>query len=878
MKKILLIALILVTGLGSHAQTSCSTAVSITVKTKDLDCFPNYTSVGTVDVGSAFTPVGSCSTSDDDAWWATFTATSTTTEFFMWGKGNSNASFIVYSGNCSALTQVYCANTGSDNNPTYGSATTVPGQTYYILVHKKMTTARLCVYSSTAEPAKDACTASMSFEDGTSNGWIGKWGGYRLVSSPGMTFTWDLEQTGKPAQKYQVVTGNGRDPEVGMISEVAPGGGTYSFRLGSLSTTEGYMDTVSGVVANHAAASSMTYCFTVSSQNAGFGYKYATIMDAPSHPAELQPLFDVFLTVQATGDTVACGKYEHFPHDNKSPFYYVGDDVDVMIDDGIAFTPWNDVLTDLSGYAGQNICVTFRVRDCEGGGNTACCPYTTVGAGTHWAYTYFDTYCTPITIQVPEFCSGDTSVQICAPQGYLSYSWPAGQPGLSGSPTSRCVTISNPVPGTSYTVNMTSVSGCQATLNIPILSIPIVGTGDTTICKGNSANLTVSINNGLYPPYTYSWSGGLGSGPSVSVTPSNTTDYTVTVTNSKGCSAVKTIKVTVQTCNAPTVAVTGGTACSGGCVNVSASGSSGIPPYTYAWSPNIGTGPGPHSVCPSTSTIYTVTITDSQGNSASSTGVVTIGGSLTVSAGTDQYMCAGSSVNLTASGGTSYTWSPSTGLSCTTCQNPVASPTTTTTYTVTATSGGCTGTDSVTVYITSPPSISFTVPDSLCEKNSGIITFTGSASPGANYQWDFGGGSATPTGGPGPFTVTWETPGIKRIYLTVTESGCPSAKDSANVTIEPCDIIIPNILIPDNDGKNDYFFIKGLEKHPNTRLVIYNRWGIKIYENGNYINNWDGRHYRSQARLSDGVYYYIVTMQDGKTYNGFVTLIREDKF
>lgn len=58
------------------------------------------------------------------------------------------------------------------------------------------------------------------------------------------------------------------------------------------------------------------------------------------------------------------------------------------------------------------------------------------------------------------------------------------------------------------------------------------------------------------------------------------------------------------------------------------------------------------------------------------------------------------SVTLTASGGTSYSWSPATGLSCTDCANPTASPTTTTTYTVTATNqSNCTGQASFTVNV-----------------------------------------------------------------------------------------------------------------------------------------------------------------------------------
>jgi len=67
-------------------------------------------------------------------------------------------------------------------------------------------------------------------------------------------------------------------------------------------------------------------------------------------------------------------------------------------------------------------------------------------------------------------------------------------------------------------------------------------------------------------------------------------------------------------------------------------------------------------------------------------------------------ICSGSSTSLGASGGVSYSWSPSTGLSATNVANPTASHTSTTTYTVTATDGnGCTGTDDVVVTVQAQP-------------------------------------------------------------------------------------------------------------------------------------------------------------------------------
>jgi gliding motility-associated-like protein len=81
--------------------------------------------------------------------------------------------------------------------------------------------------------------------------------------------------------------------------------------------------------------------------------------------------------------------------------------------------------------------------------------------------------------------------------------------------------------------------------------------------------------------------------------------------------------------------------------------------------------------------------------------IVAITGSLTILATpVSTTIQEGQSVQLNATGGTTYTWTPSNGLSCTDCPDPIATPSSTTIYTVTATDvSGCTGTDNVTVII-----------------------------------------------------------------------------------------------------------------------------------------------------------------------------------
>jgi gliding motility-associated-like protein len=96
-----------------------------------------------------------------------------------------------------------------------------------------------------------------------------------------------------------------------------------------------------------------------------------------------------------------------------------------------------------------------------------------------------------------------------------------------------------------------------------------------------------------------------------------------------------------------------------------------------------------------------VVITDSLGCTQSASGTVGSVGGPPVSAGADVTITSGSSTVLTgtSSVGASYSWSPSTTVSCDTCASTVASPTQTTTYTLTVTIGGCTSQDTVTVFV-----------------------------------------------------------------------------------------------------------------------------------------------------------------------------------
>ena len=81
-------------------------------------------------------------------------------------------------------------------------------------------------------------------------------------------------------------------------------------------------------------------------------------------------------------------------------------------------------------------------------------------------------------------------------------------------------------------------------------------------------------------------------------------------------------------------------------------------------------------------------------------------------------------------------------------------------------------------------------------------------------------------------------------------------------------VLLTNVFTPNDDAFNGTFVVKNLIDHPNSRIVIFNRWGRKVYENPNYDNSW------TAAKESAGVYYYILYLNDGTDFHGTVTVLK----
>ncbi len=354
---------------------------------------------------------------------------------------------------------------------------------------------------------------------------------------------------------------------------------------------------------------------------------------------------------------------------------------------------------------------------------------------THIATTALgsDTITTLITINPAAIASFSSTAPVCPGTGVdfsntgstgpgITYSWDFGgaSPNLSTVENpSGIVYSSGGTKSISYTV--TNQYGCSTTAiqTISINALPTANAGmDSTICN----NTTVSIGDTTMAGVTYSWS---PSSTLSSASISNpiaspiaaTSQYVLTVTNTTtGCSNKDTVTISMLS---PLFANAGsdGEICKNDSIQL---GTGMILGQTYTWSPSAGlndtTLSNPMSIPASTIT-YTLTVNGNGCAPAMDEVTITVNSSPTVSAGIDDTTTTGASIQLNATGGILYSWSPSITLDNAGIYNPIASPTATTTYTVTVTDlNGCKKSDAVLITVIDP---AFWVPTAFSPNDDG---------------------------------------------------------------------------------------------------------------------------------------------------------------
>ncbi|MBX7095690.1 MAG: choice-of-anchor L domain-containing protein, partial [Flavobacteriales bacterium] len=229
--------------------------------------------------------------------------------------------------------------------------------------------------------------------------------------------------------------------------------------------------------------------------------------------------------------------------------------------------------------------------------------------------------------------------------------------------------------------------------------------------------------------------------PVLNVTPCQTYHFKLAIADAGDCYYDSGVFIDILSCTNNVTATASATNPSCGLSNGSAtvSTSSGIGPFSYSWNTSpVQTTQTATGLAPGT---YTVTVTDlgapcGTPATASVTLTNTGGGQPTTSVSpSSTTICQGSSVNLTASGATTYSWSPSTGLSATTGATVTATPSSTITYTVTGTNSCGSVTATTTVTVTPTPNVTATPSSqSICSGSATNIALSGTV-PGTTYSW-----------------------------------------------------------------------------------------------------------------------------------------------
>ena len=365
----------------------------------------------------------------------------------------------------------------------------------------------------------------------------------------------------------------------------------------------------------------------------------------------------------------------------------------------------------------------------------------------------------------------------------------------------------------------------------------------SVLCPGDDLEVIANATGGV-GPYTYLWNTGATTS-SIFVSPTSTQSYTVTVIDNcllQSATGSGTVSVPVY----PPLSVQSTADITEICpylpTDLLGVVSGGAGNYTYQWSSTVegqlGTQIG-QTVTPSTTTIYTITVTDQCGTVDSAATIYTVTSPplvLTMSPGVEICPFDEVSVSVAATGGYGnyyYIW-PQTG---DTINQIFVNPGTTTTYNVIV-SDDCqtftvNGNTTITVV---KPTADFII-SSQTLFNDLPITFQNTTLNGDYYQWNFGDGNTSNLVNP---NNTYDLPGTYQILLIATdEKGCIDSIQKPITIEDEYYVYVPNAFTPDGERFNSYFCISTIGVK-SGEIAIYNRWGETVFESKDLHFQWDG--------------------------------------
>jgi gliding motility-associated-like protein len=400
-------------------------------------------------------------------------------------------------------------------------------------------------------------------------------------------------------------------------------------------------------------------------------------------------------------------------------------------------------------------------------------------------------------------------------------------------------------------------SGCVDTVSklLQVHSKPIVtlSAKNTAICEGASFPISVEGAD------TYAWSPSAGlnttSGAAVIASPVSNTNYTVYASNVYGCSDKDSVSInvihpfTLQL--AKEVAI-----CSGANTRLEASGGTG-----YQWINNT-QGLDNISVSdpvasPLNTTTYTVVASgEKQCFSDTAAIKVVVNPAPVVRLGNYTTVCQGQLITLNAFNSNAvYSWQDGSTSSSFVVKNAGE-------YHVKVGINNCTASDTIMIHQTTIPYFTLGKDTSICEGGQYILQ--PSVSIAGSFLWQDGSNGAS-------LVVTKEG-----IYSLTASNQCGTYTDSILISAGFCNILMPTGFTPNGDGLNDIFRVKYPFAVKSFHLLIYNRWGEKVFETNNIREGWDG-YWKGELSLQ-GIYVWVIsftgTNNKAQQLKGTVTLIR----
>lgn len=390
---------------------------------------------------------------------------------------------------------------------------------------------------------------------------------------------------------------------------------------------------------------------------------------------------------------------------------------------------------------------------------------------------------------------------------------------------------------------------------------------DDIICEGVTKGLQGRGYFGV-PPYTFNWSPGGQTTPTISVTPLNTTIYGLTITDQCNETVTDSGTLTVRPKPSLSLSMTNAFCSNSADGSATAIGSGTTGPYTYRWNTQpMQTGANAVNLVPGN---YTVSVTDVFGcvhNDSIDVGFLNF---LDIGATVEDISCFGwqdGSILITPNGSAPYVYAWSNSANVAQLNNLNSGK-----YTVTVTdSKGCW--DTASYYIIEPPDFSVDAGIDQTVTSGTPVTLNPTVNPSGSYiyLW-YPSTYLTDTSLINPSSIPDQT---ITYYIKVLRPGNPDCFEIDSITIivvPEVNIYVPSAFTPNGDGKNDDFYPSGDAEI--EMIQIFNRWGEMVYT-GN--TPWDGK--SGGVNLPLGTYVYIIRakspyLEEYFDLKGNVTLLR----